>query len=556
MTVLFVNVLFLGWKAYEAHTVLVPRNGGNYVEALVGAPQTINPLFLQNNDADRDLVSLVYSGLSTYDSERNIVDDLAVRHEISQDGKTYTFFLRGDVTWHDGKPMNANDVLFTISRIQDPLTKSPLYYSFRDIRIEKVDDKTIKFILPSPFAPFLDLTTIQILPEHLWKDISPENIQRAALNLKPVGTGRWAFKSFQKDSDGTIRSYTLVRNSEYYGQKAFLDKLVFKFYPDGDSAIQALKNRNVQGVSFLPRELRDRLKQDKDLKYYIFNLPQYTAIFFNQLNNPELSSKAVRQALAYAINKDRIVKEVLAGEGSVIHAPILPGFLGYNEYIRQYSFDLVKAADLLQTAGWKKNDKGFWSKPLKTGVSSKKKEKNTQGEQPEKILEVSLVTVNDSEHSKAADIIKEGWTALGVSVDVRLVDPSHIKNDSIDSREYQALLYGEIIGSDPDLYPFWHSSQGRAPGLNLAVFSSPDADKLLEEGRQITDEGKRAERYRKFQEIIAEDVPAIFLYDPSYNYVVNSTIKGIRDRKEIVFPSDRFIDSGSWYLKSKRVWKK
>lgn len=552
---LIVNLVFLGWKLYEAQTKVLPKDGGKYTEALIGTPQTINPLFLQNNDVDRDIVSLVYSGLSRYDDQRHVVGDLAEKFEIGKDEKTYTFFLRRDAKWHDGKPLTTDDILFTFSRIQDPAAKSSLYYSFRDVRIEKIDDATIRFILPKPFAPFLDLTTVQILPEHLWNEIAPENLERAALNLKPVGSGQWKFKSFQKDRDGTIRSYTLVRNDEYFGLKPHLNKLVFKFYPDGDSAIQALKNRNVEGVSFLPRELRDRLKQDRDLRYYIFNLPQYTAIFFNQLNNPELSSKAVRQALAYAINKDRIVKEVLSGEGVSIHAPIIKGFLGYNEHVKQYPYDLQKSSNLLQVAGWKKNTEGFWVKSLKK--TSQKKDNAKEGDvAQEKILEINLITINDREHRGAAEIIKEGWGELGISVDIQFVDPSRIKEDIIDSREYQALLYGEMIGSDPDLYPFWHSSQARAPGLNLAIFSSKEADTFLEEGRQITDEKKRAEHYKRFQDILAEEVPAIFLYDPSYNYVVHKKVKGIQDGKEIVHPSDRFIDIAAWHVKTKRILKK
>ncbi len=553
LVIVVANLAFLGWKGYSAHTVAVARAGGSYTEGLVGSAQYVNPVLLQNNDVDRDLVNLIYSGLLKYDAERKIVPDLADRYEMSADQKTYTFYLRKDVHWHDKPPLTADDVIFTFNKIQDSRVKSPFYLSYKDVRVEKRDSLTVQFILEKPFAPFLDLSTKHIIPAHLWKDVAPENYYLSQLNVKPVGTGMWKFKSFNKDKDGTLRSYTLVKNDDYYGAKPYLDKVIMKFYQDIDSAIQALKNGNVQGISFLPRDLRDRLVKNTGLHYYTFNLPQYTAVFFNQYQNADLKSKAVRQALAYAIESDRIVKEVLMGEGAVIHAPILPGFLGYDESAKQYTVDLAKAAGLLEAAGWKKDDKGMYYKDERgTPVP-----KNKPSVEPTKhYLKISLVTINVSENTKVAEIIRQGWTALGVTADVQLVDPTQIKNEVIDARNYQALLYGEIIGSDPDLYPFWHSSQARAPGLNLAVFSNDSADALLEAGRQIADVQGRAEKYKKFQDILSEELPAIFLYNPTYNYVVSSRISGVSDKKQIVYPSDRFVDIAQWYTKSKRVWKK
>ncbi len=568
---LIICIVFLGWKGYEANTVEVPKVGGQYTEGVVGTPQYVNPILFRENDVDRDISSLVYSGLMRYDNNRKIVPDLAERYELGADAKTYTFFLRKDVTWHDGTPFNADDVVFTIQKIQDTATQSPLVRSFQDVKIEKVDDYTVRFVLARPFSPFLDLTTIGILPQHVWGEVASANMALDGKNLKPIGTGPWKFKSLQKGKEGDIRSYLLERNDKYYGQKPYLKTLTFKMYPDVDSVVQALKNRNVEGISFLPRELRDKLKQDKDLKYYTFNLPQYTAVFFNQTANADLKSKAVRQALALSVDRDRIVREVLAGEGRTINGPILPGFLGYDELVKTYPFDTEKARDLLQAAGWKRGDDGIWAREDKVVVEvpaapvdpKKKDDKKKTDTKPEKTittqkhqLSITLVTVNQPEQAKVAQIVKEGWADMGVKVELQLVDPSRIKTDVIDTRSYDAFVYGEIIGSDPDLYPFWHSSQARKPGLNLAVYANTDADKLLEEGRQISDEGQRATRYQKFQQILAEEVPAIFLYYPTYNYVVASSIHGIGDGKEIVYPSDRFVDLGYWYAASKRVFKK
>lgn len=543
-----VQIAFLGWRFVDAHTVLVPKPGGSYSEALVGTAQFINPILYQNNDVDRDFVSLVYSGLLRYDDRRELISDLATRYEISSDQLTYTFYLRNDVKWHDGEPFSADDVLFTFQKIQDPKVKSPLYVSAKDIYVRKVDATTVQFGLKKPFAPFLDLMTRQIIPEHIWKNIPADNFYLAQLNLKPIGTGAWKYTSFKKNADGTLRSYIFVRNDHYYREKPYLEKLTFKFYPDNDSAVQALKNRTVQGVSFVPRELRDRLEKNKDIQYYTFDAPQYTALFFNQSLNADLKSKAVRQALAYAIDKDRLVREVLAGEGHVVHAPLLSGFLGYHEKVRRYDTNVTTALQLLETAGWKKDAQGQLVKEGPAPDPKKKDEAPPAARQ----LKMTIATVRSPEHTKTAELISADWQQLGVAVDITYADAQNIKTDVIDSRNFEILLYGEIIGSDPDLYPFWHSSQAQAPGLNLALFSSPSADKFLEDARQSSDTKKRTEMYQKFQDILAEEMPAIFLYSPTYNYAVDKEVRGIRDRKQIIYPSDRFGDIYSWYTKTRR----
>ena len=540
--ILCVNALFLGWKFYDASTVEVPRSGGTYTEGLVGVPQYINPLFLHANDSDRDLVHLIYSGLVSYTVDRKIVPDLAERYEISKDEKVYTFHLRPNLKWHDGEPLTADDVVFTITKIQDPKTKSPSQPSYADIVVKKIDESTVSFSLSKPFAPFLDLATIPLLPRHIWQDVSLEQLPLSVYNLKPIGSGAWKFKSFQKDGDGTIRSYTLERNDDTYAVKPYLEKLVFTFYPDAESAIEGLKNRHVQGISFLPRALRDTLAKDAALRQYHLSLPQYTALFFNSAQNTDLGNVHVRQALAMLLDKERIVRESAKGEASVIDAPLLKGFIGYAESIKKYSFNQSAAAELLSSADWNMGKDGKTIIKDRMGV--------------ERTLTIDLVTVDTPQAVSAANLIKEMWGAAGIAVTVTTASPSDIKETVIDPRKYDVLLYGALIGSDPDLYPYWHSSQKNAPGLNLALYGNPTADKLLEDARQIADPNVRAEKYVSFQNILAEEVPALFLYSPMYTYVMTNEVHGVHDNRLIVYPADRFNDIHEWYIKSKREFKK
>lgn len=529
--ILIVNLAFLSWKAYQQMTVEVPNVGGTYSEGLVGSPSTINPLFLHTNDSDRDLVALVYSGLMRYTADRTIEPDLAESFELSEDQKTYTFTLRRDVVWHDGEPFRASDVVFTLSRIQDPAVKSPLYASYKDITVKKEDDYRISFTLTKPFAPFLDLATVPILPEHLWGELTADQLPISALNLKPVGTGPWKFRSLQKEKDGTIRSYTLSRNNEYHGGKPFVERLIFKFYPDMQSAVQALKNRHIDGVSFVSREERESLARDPALRVRSLHLPQYAALFVNLNGKKDLQSRDVREALAYAIDKERIVAQGMGGEAEVIQGSIPKGLLGYHADIRTYAYDRGKAEELLDKAGLKK------------------------GEDGKRALTIELATVDTPERARIAEMVKEMWEGIGLTVALTYEPQGTIRELVLNPRKYDILLYGAVVGSDPDLYPFWHSSQVNAPGLNLSQYSDTDADKLLEEARTTPDIQKREELYRKFQDILARDLPALFLYTPIYYTVVTKEISGVRDSLRISYPSDRFGDLSSWYRKSRREFK-
>jgi peptide/nickel transport system substrate-binding protein len=345
--VLIIGITGLFVSGYLGLTTATPQRGGEYSEALVGSPRFINPILAQTNDVDLDLSRLVFSGLMQYDAQRQLVPDLAESYAISDDGLTYTFVLRSSVTWHDGEPLKVDDILFTIASIQDPDFKSPLGRSFRGVVAERIDDRTVKLTLKEPFAPFLGLLTVGILPEHLWYAIPSLNASLAELNQKPVGTGPWRFDSSKKDSTGVYHSYTLARNAEYYGPQAYLDKLTFKFYPDTISAIDALKAKSVKGLAYLPGELTDELRQNKNLDYHQLAQHQYTAVFFNGNRNTLLKTAYVREALALATDKERIATEAFSGTGEVIDSPTLPGIAAPND-LKRYAHNPQAAAELLE----------------------------------------------------------------------------------------------------------------------------------------------------------------------------------------------------------------
>lgn len=541
---IIVCLVVIAGKYISVHIKEVPASGGDYSEASVGGPRFVNPVLASTNDADLDIIKLVFSGLVRTDSKGHIVSDLADDYQISEDGKTYTFNLKHDVIWHDGAPFTAYDVAATIGYIQDPAWKSPLQTQFSNVTVDTPDENTVVFTLEEPFAPFLSLLTVGILPSHLWQEVIPENAARAELNVKPIGTGPFRFKKFEMDKQGRIHSYRLTRNDDYYGKKAMLSTVTFNYYDDFQLAMDELVSKRVDGLSFLPLEFREAVEGARSVRVYTLRLPQYTAVFFNQNKNPLLENLSVRKALALALDKETILQETIGYNGVPVHGPILPGFIGFHPDVKKYKFDLGEAAGMLEDAGWKMGDGGIRTKKIE----------GADGEMVDTPLALTLTTADAQENITVAQIIKTQWESIGVKTELEIVPSSRIQKDKIRPRDYDALLYGEILGPDPDPYPFWHSSQNEKGGLNLAVFSNRRVDELLEEGRTSTDEEERRDLYREFQDILADALPAIFLYSPTYTYAVDRKVRGI-ETTTIFSPADRFTDIRDWYMKTKKVWK-
>jgi peptide/nickel transport system substrate-binding protein len=538
-SILFVaSVLFMGIYYHLSTTHVVAAYGGEYREALVGHPQYINPILSQTNDVDMDLSRLLFSGLFRRTKDQQLEKDLVTDYSISEDQLTYTFYLRRDAKWHDGQTLTASDVLFTIQAIQDPNYQSPLESSLRGVTAEQVDDYTIKLTLKEPFAPFLSSLTFGILPQHIWYDaykVSSQNITLSGYNVRPIGSGPFMFDSLVKESDGVMKSYHIVPFKDYYGQKPYLDKVSFYFYSDLDTAKTALQQKKVDGLGFITPEQKTALQDDgANLEYHRLQLPQYTGIFFNQRHSDVLADDDVRQALVWGVDRNTIIQDALDGEGEAIYTPILPGYLGYNAEVEKYGFDLEKGKQILNDAGW----------TIPEGEQYRKK-----GDQ---VLEFGIATVNQPEFLTTLEVLKANWEAMGVKVNVNVYEAADIQDQIIKERDYEALLFGAIIGSDPDPYAFWHSTQMEHPGLALAVFYQKNIDDLLETARQTSDEEQRRLKYFNFQNILAEELPAIFLYNPYYTYAMNTDVKGVSSQY-ITLPADRFADILNWHVKTDRV---
>lgn len=540
----FAGLLF---NNYLIRTQTAPKIGGVYAEAVLGQPRFINPILSQTNDADRDLAELLFSGLFKYNGQGELTPDLAESYEIRDESKTYDVYLRKNAFWHDQQLLTADDVVFTLAVIQNPEYKSPLRLKWQGVEIEKIDDFAVRFKLKNVYAPFLHNLTVGIVPKHLWAGIPAVDFPLAEYNLKPVGSGPYQFKKFTKDKNGKIQSIELVRNEKFHlangigkDQSPFIEKIVFKFYRNQEESLAAARQGETDGLNNF--SMADSTSIKDNIKIYQINLPIYYAVFFNQTESKALSDKNVRLALNYAVNKQEIIDKALAGKGKPAESPLLTGWLKNIPEEKKYDFNLEKAKEILENSGWKdiNND----------GVREKKINKDKE----ETKLEITLLTTDWPELKLTGQIIKEQWEKIGVRVNLETINPLTIQQDHIRPRRYQAILFGEILGADPDPFAFWHSSQRKDPGLNLALYQNKKADELLEQGRQILDKQKRLEKYDEFQKILLEDAPAVFLYSSYYLYPVNEKVKGINIEK-LPTPSQRFSQIENWYIKTKRVGK-
>lgn len=543
VAIFVLSIVGVAINYYFKNSVLKPAIGGNYREGLVGAIHFLNPILASANDVDRDISKLIFSGLLKYDGNGNLTPDLAESYNIQDNGKTYEIKLKSGVYWHDQKPFNADDVIFTIITLQDPEYRSPERKAWEGIIVEKGDDLTVRFKLKNPYAPFLQKLTLGILPKHIWETVQPDNFALNENNLKPVGTGPYQFESIEKTKSGAVKSIKLKIHKQHFAKAAYIEHVSFIIYPTQDDALKALNDGGIDGLGLLSAQEKNKLADG--ITTYSLSMPLYYAIYFNTERNKSLAEKSVRQALAQAINKSDILKNILLNEGAIVDSPLPQNIFGESPNIVKYNFNLEEAKKILEQAGWvDKNNDGIREKSVTN-------DKKVTTEVP---LQITLTTVELPELEKVAQYTKDSWQKIGVMTNIITINTGSIQGDIIKPRDYQALLFGNILRLTADPYSFWHSSQKRDPGLNLSLYENKTVDGILLDARQDMNPDTRKQKLDQFQKIVTEDLPAIFLYNPNYLYAVSNHIKGI-EIKTIPLPADRFSQIANWYISMERKLK-
>lgn len=540
---LVVATLGLLHQVNNAFMTEVPMRGGNLTEGILGTPRFVNPV-LASSDADRDLVALVYGGLLRKNSDGNLIPDIAEKYEASTDGLTYTFTLKEKIFFHDGEPVTADDVVFTINSIKDPIIKSPRKSAWDGVSIEKIDEKTVKFTLRQPYTSFLENATIGVMPTHVWEG-SPIELNEA--NTEAIGTGPFKVKNVNKLSSGIIDEFKLESFDKFTLGKPYLNTMTLRFYQSEEDLISGLKGGEVaQASSISPKEAEKLQNESQPIKSLL--LPRVFGLFFNQNQNQIFTDKSVIKAIDTAIDKESVVNEVLSGYGAPIDDPLPPTTPEYYKLGSEHKLTreerLEKATEILKQGGWTKNESGLLTKT----ITDKNKKKSTEQ------ISFSISTSNAPELARAAEIIAGDLGTLGMTVEVKTFETGNLNQIVIRPRKYDALFFGQIINHESDLFAFWHSSQRKDPGLNVAMYANARVDKILEDAFVATKKEDRVKKYAQFEEEIRKDMPAVFVYSPSFIYAVSPELHGFT-LDHITSPSDRFGSSYLWYTRVDHVWK-
>ena len=522
--------LLMGATAYNVSTVLVPERGGVFREGVAGNPQYINPLLCHTHEIDRDLCSLLFRGLTRLDQQGRVVPDLAERW-TAPDGLVYTFTLRENQFWHDGKPVTIDDLLFTIEMMQNP--DSPILPDlaelWRSVTVEPVDEHTVRLLLDEPFAPFLDFTTIGLLPKHIWQDVPPSELLTSPLNLRPVGNG---------PMQATLTSAQFIRleRNPYSSEDIpMVSALEFHFYPDYPSIYAAYTEGELDGVSQVMQSDISLAQARTDMQLFSAPLSTYVGVVFN-LQNPDvpfLQDAIVRRALYHALDREQLLNDVVGGHGVLASSPIPSNNWGHAPDTPSYDYDPDEARRLLDESGWVDTD----------GDGTRDKDG----------LPMQLILLTNDGPTRIALIeqIAADWQAVGVKVAVESVSFGGFVSDFLTPRRFEAVLLSWDITGDPDPFPLYHSSQ-IATGQNYGGWSNQEADALVIEARSTVDPEKRRALYAQFQHLFAADVPAIPLYYPVYTYGVSERVKAVQIGP-LNTPADRFATFPDWYILTRRV---
>jgi peptide/nickel transport system substrate-binding protein len=516
-----------------------PSSGGVYSEALIGSFNRLNPVLDYTNPADQDIDRLIFSSLLRFDDRGLPVNDLVESMGISQNGQNYNISLRENALWHDSQPLTSEDVVFTVDllRSEDMPIPEDIRDLWQTVEAEALDENTLQFRLPEPFAPFLDYLTFGILPQHLLGDLSPSEIIDAQFNLQPVGSGPFKFDQFLVENDQII-GVDLTAFEDYYSEPAFIEQFTFKYYPDPESAISAYQSGEVLGIGQVTNDILPKALQEPDLNLHSGQVPLLSIIFLN-LDNPQVAffqDVEIRRALLIGIDRQRMISLLNDGQATLAHGPIFPGSWAYYDGIEKIEYDPDAAIQILRSAGYTIPAAGGSVRTNEEGQS----------------LSFELVYPDGEKHEKLAQAIASDWQQLGVEANLQAVDPDELVVEYLDPRTYEAALVDINLtrSPDPDPYPFWDQAQITG-GQNYSKWDDRQASEYLEEARVELDRTERVRLYNNFQVRFASELPALPLFYPIYNYGIDQRVNGVT-MGAIYEPGDRFANVTKWFLLAER----
>lgn len=493
-------------QAVSENVPLEPAYGDTLIEGTIGEPTVLIPM-LAGDNASHQVAGLVFNGLVKYDTDLSIIGDLAESWDISKDGLVITFHLRKGVKWTDGVEFTADDVMFGYKTIINEKTPTAYAEDFLQVKKAEVLDKyTFRVTYGKPFAPALSSWgNLVVLPKHL---LEGKDVTKSPLTRNPVGMGPYILKNWIPGQEVMLYS-----NHDYFEGRPYINEYVYRVIPDRATMFLELQTGGIDLMDLSPLQYSKQTETDffrKNFQKFRYPTFAYTYMGFN-LKHPFFQDKRVRQAIAYAVDKQEIVDVVLFGLGKPSTGPYVPNTWPYNPDVKQYEYEPARARQLLKEAGWEDtNDDGILEKdgrPFRFTI---------------------LTNMGNTSRINTATIIQWRLAKIGIRVDIKALEWSTFVNEFIDKRRFEAVIIGWGIGLDPDQYDIWYSGKTKEKEFNFVSYSNPEVDALLEKGRRTFGIEERKKAYFRIQRILAEDLPYIFLYVPDATPIVQARFKGIK----------------------------
>ena len=487
-------------------------SGGTYIEATVGEVKTMNPLFATTS-SEKVLSKLLFATLSTIDYSGHPNNGLASSITPNEDGRVWTVKLKEGLTWSDGEPITNQDVIFTANLIKNPLVNTIYNTNLANVKVSEDENRRIVFTLPTSYADFISALNIPIVPEHILGEVDPKNLIENDFSSAPITSGAFSFNAMQPIPNSHESIFYLSANPDYYGGSPLLNTFAIHTYDDKKSIIKAVNSGTVTATAELSgNDIKEVSSEQFNQKSSLLNSGAF--IFFNTRNN-SLSNTELRAAIRQGINLAKVRES--APDTGEINYPLVDSQISLTNYPGIPGYDLEAAKAKIQ---------------------------ELLGDTP---LHLDLATVNTGYLPDVAESIAEELRGLGIEVEVsKYEEGKEFINEIISKRSYDILVYEVELGADPDLLPYYHSSQASTVGLNLSNYRNALVDDLLLGARDTLDEEVRVKKYEKFLEYWVTDVPAIGVYRPNLTYFYNKNVRTFGNNVRLVTALDRFVDVDDW----------
>lgn len=496
---------------------LQPVEDGTYAEGVLGPVNNLNPLFA-STDAELSASKLLFSSLLSYDQSGRLQNEVAKSIETKDNGKSYTVSIHDNIKWHDGQPMTAEDIAFTVKTMQDPVANANQFSSWQGIQVTVVNPYQLTFVLPATYAPFPSALTFPIIPQHILGKVAPATLQENNFNDNPIGSGPFKYVDLQTiDANREKNALQLVRNDHYWKTQPHLGRFSLYVYSNKQDIAQALRQREINAANGVKVDEVGIESSDIALNNGVYALLR--------TDGQILLDKQVRKVLVQSLDRDALRKQLQVTKS--LDGPIVNNLTPQTNQIMQTSYDLQAAEQALTTAGWIKNKNGILEK---AGIP----------------LELRLVAVDTANYKKITSALVQQWKKLGIKLQVQLIDPEQIQQVILRPRAYDILVYELSMGGDPDGYAFWHSSQVSSSGLNFSNYNSPAVDDALLTARGRSTMAQRDAKYVTFARKWVDDVPAIALYRSSLQYSTTKGTHALENTDVLVSPTDRYYNVADW----------